>query len=477
MRSTVPTRCHVTRFTEPQLSNGALARVTAALVTTALALSPALAAAQTAPPPKPPAAAPAKAPASGVDTVIALVKGGMSEARVIKTLQDEGKVYKLSTSDLLKLQSAGVSEAIIAAMTEPSAAAAAPAATTAPARAAVPAVARTAAPAAGAATPFPPDLADVSSAKKRRIVVTPFDYSTVTTWVHYWFNNNVNIGEGIRAMLTVKMDQSKNITLLERKNVQDVMKEQDFNASNRVKKGTGARIGQLTGADAILYGDIVIFGRDDTTKHKGIGAAIGRFSPVAGGVVTLNKEEKAVVGINLRIVDAETGEVLETGEARGESSRKSKDYAGALGIAGAGAGAGSAGMTSSNFQETIIGEATQNAVNNIAGFLEEKVNKLPSRPREIEGRIAALGSGTVTLNVGSGDGVLRGDRFEILQINGEIKDPTTKDVIDIDAVKIGEFVADGVREKISTGAYGGQPLSSGYMTTSGKGYAARLMSK
>ena len=81
------------------------------------------------------------------------------------------------------------------------------------------------------------------------------------------------------------------------------------------------------------------------------------------------------------------------------------------------------------------------------------------------------------LNVGSQDGVLRGDRFEILQINGEIKDPTTKEVIDIDAVKIGEFVADGVREKTASGAYGGQPLSAAYVTTPGKGYAARLMSK
>jgi hypothetical protein len=85
-------------------------------------------------------------------------------------------------------------------------------------------------------------------------------------------------------------------------------------------------------------------------------------------------------------------------------------------------------------------------------------------------------TGGAVLTVGSQDGVMRGDRFEILKINGEIKDPTTKEVIDLDAVKIGEFVADGVREKTATGAYGGQPLSSSYATT-GKGYAARLMTK
>ena len=271
--------------------------------------------------PKPAAAA------SGVDTVISLVKKGMSEALVIRTLRSEGGTYKLSTADLLKLTNAGVSEAIITAMTEPAGVAAA---------SAVVAPAAAGAPAAGGATAFPPDLPDLAgAASKRRLAVRPFDYSTVISWVNYWFNNDVNVGEGIRAMLTVRMAQSNTITLLERTNIDDVMKEQDLAASNRVRQGTGAKIGQLSGADVSLYGDIVIFGRDDTTKRKGLGAAIGMFSPIAGAAVAFKREEKAVVGINLRLVDTETGEVIQTAEARGESSRSSKDYAGLLGVQGA----------------------------------------------------------------------------------------------------------------------------------------------
>ena len=62
-------------------------------------------------PPARPAPRPAPASAatpSGVDTVIALIKAGMSEARVIQALKLEGKKYTLSTADLLKLSSAGV---------------------------------------------------------------------------------------------------------------------------------------------------------------------------------------------------------------------------------------------------------------------------------------------------------------------------------------------------------------------------------
>ena len=110
-------------------------------------------------------------------------------------------------------------------------------------------------------------------------------------------------------------------------------------------------------------------------------------------------------------------------------------------------------------------------------YLESRVPKLPAKPRSIEGRVAVVGAGNATLAVGSNDGVLRGDRFEVLQINGEIRDPATKEVIDVDAVKIGELVVDTVRDRTASGAYGGQPLSPVFMTAAGKGYTARLMKK
>lgn len=290
----------------------------------------------------------------------------------------------------------------------------------------------------------------------------------------YWFNNNVNIGDGIRAMLVARMHQAKNVTLLERTNINDVMTEQDFGASNRVRKGSQARIGNISGADCLLYGDIVIFGRDDTTKRKRLAGFIQPFSPLGAVVATLNKAEKAVVGITLRIVDAETGDVLETAEARGESSRSSKDYAGLLGVKGAAVGAGSS-MTSSNFEQTIIGEATSNAVNNIVQILETRIPQFPAKARNLDGRVARIDASNVTLNIGSQDSVIVGDRFEILHIKREILDPTTKDVLDVDAVKVGELVVGNVREKTASGTYGGQALSALQLT--GQGYAARLMTK
>ena len=62
-----------------------------------------------------------------------------------------------------------------------------------------------------------------------------------------------------------------------------MMKQQDFNAGNRVKQGTGGRVGRILGADAMLTGDIVIFGRDDKSKTVGGGGyAAGTGLPAAG---------------------------------------------------------------------------------------------------------------------------------------------------------------------------------------------------
>ena len=305
----------------------------------------------------------------------------------------------------------------------------------------------------------------------RRLAVQPFDYSAVKNWVTYWFHNDTNIGEGIRAMLTARMHQSKNITLLERTDtgMAKMLKEQDFGATNRVNQGSKAKIGKISGADCVLLGDIVIFGRDDTTKRKGIGSAL---PGIYGKVAVMNKEEKAVVGINLRIVDAETLEVIETAEARGESSRKSKDWGSLLNAKGSGT-AVSSEMTSSNFENTIIGEATSDAVNKVIEFLETRIAQLPVKARKVEGRVTNITPNGGYLTVGANDGVLMGDRFDILQINGEVIDPATKDVLDYEAVKVGEFVVNNVREKISTGQYGGQALSPTYA----KGYLARMQTQ
>ncbi|MEO8050652.1 MAG: CsgG/HfaB family protein [Acidobacteriota bacterium] len=421
------------------------------------------------PPPKPaapkPAAAkpaavkPAAAP-SPVDSVIQSVKAGLSENLIIKTLQRDNKPMNLTPGDLVKLKNAGISENLIGVMLDPGSAAA-------PAAAAAPAVAPPPPPAAPEPAPVavsaPPPAAPTASqlqAQKKRVIVDEFDYSTVKTSVQAVFNTQQDIGKGIRAMLTKRIADANNLVVVERAKVDNLMKEQDFNASNRVKQGAGARVGRISGADAQLSGDIVIFGRDD--KKRSIKGG-GLFGSVIGGIAASKNEDKAVVVIDYRLIDAETSEIIATGEARGESVRKGN----ALGAIGGALGKGIAGvqvdMTSSNFAQTIIGEATQDCVNKLADILKEQSANMKKTVREVETSVADVSGNTLVIAAGGNDGVSVGEIFEVLQVVREVKDPTTKEVLDRITNKVGEMTITTVRDKIATGNYSGSPAKVGYL--------------
>jgi curli biogenesis system outer membrane secretion channel CsgG len=410
-----------------------------------------------------PAKAATKAAASPVDSVIESVKAGLSEALIIRTLKRDNKPLDLTPADLVKLKNAGVSENIIGVMLDPASAPAAAAAPAAPAPApvaAAPAPAPAPEPVAAAAAPAPAPSAAPTQAEKKRVIVDEFDYSTVKTAVQSVFNTQQDIGKGIRAMLVTRLAQANKVVVVERAKMATLTKEQDFNASNRVKQGSGARVGQISGADALLSGDIVVFGRDDKKRSVKGGGLIGG---VIGGIASSKNEDKAVVTIDYRLIDAETSEIIATGEAKGESVRKGN----ALGAIGGALGKGVAGvqvdMTSSNFAQTIIGEATQDCVNKLADILLEQTANMKKSVRPVEGRVADVSGKTLVLNVGSNDGVNVGEIFEVLRIVREVKDPVTKETLDVVTEKTGEMTITSVRDKVATGSYTGSAALVGFM--------------
>ena len=398
------------------------------------------------------------APQSDVDRVIELVKSGMSETLIIKNLQMKNKPANLTSADLLKLQKAGISEAIIMAMMDPSTATA-PAAATGSA----PATAPSATPAPTWLPPPPPPtketLAAAVQADKRRVVVDEFDYSTVMTSVQAVFGTQQNIGKGIRSMLVKRIVDANQAVVVERAKLQQIQAEQDLNASNRAAQGKGARIGKIRGADAILMGDITVFGRDDKKTNIKGGGLVGS---VIGGIARAKSEDKAVVGLTFRLVDAESSEVIVTGEARGESKRKSSGWGALGGALGKGLAGIEVDMNSSNFAETIIGEATIDAVNKIVEQFNQQLPNIKHRELNIECAVADVAGNVLTVTAGGNDGVKIGDVFEIFRVVREVRDPVTKEVLDKITEKTGEITIVGVRDKIATGTYFGQPAQIGF---------------
>ena len=77
--------------------------------------------------------------------------------------------------------------------------------------------------------------------------------------------------------------------------------------------------------------------------------------------------------------------------------------------------------------------------------------------------MADVSGKVLTLNVGSNDGVSAGDVFEVLRIVREVKDPVTKETLDVVTEKTGEMTITSVREKIATGNYTGSAAQNGFM--------------
>jgi curli biogenesis system outer membrane secretion channel CsgG len=306
----------------------------------------------------------------------------------------------------------------------------------------------------------PMDNGVTTQAQKKRVIIDDFDYSTVTTAVQQIFGTNQNIGKGIRAMLTKRVAEQGKVVVVERAKLKEITAEQDLNVGNRAKQGSGARVGRISGADAILAGDIVIFGRDDRKKTVKGGGLIGG---VGGAIANVGKEDKAIVAIDYRLIDAETSEIIATGEARGESIRKSKGLGGIAGALGKGVAGVEVDMTSSNFAETIIGEATMDCVNKLADILNQQATTMKKTVREMDTTVADISGSTFTISAGSTDGVNVGEVFEILRVDREVKDPVTKEVLDRITTKVGEMTVTSVRDRIATGSYLGSAAQVGFV--------------
>jgi curli biogenesis system outer membrane secretion channel CsgG len=295
---------------------------------------------------------------------------------------------------------------------------------------------------------------------KKRVAVMDFDYATVRSSVAALFGTNTDVGKGIADLMVTRLVNDGVYSVIERKALDKIISEQNFSNSDRANPDTAAKIGRILGVDAIIMGSITQFGRDDKSQGVGGGALGGLTNRFGVGAVG-KKQAKAVVGISARMVNTDTGEILAAVEGKGESKR-SGILLGGAGGSDSGAGGGGYNMSSSNFANTILGEAVGQAVGDVAKQLDGKAANLPTHAVEISGLVADVSGNTLILNVGSKAGVKVGDHLSIFRQGRQIKDPATGKVLKTVVTKLGDVTITEVDESSSTGTYAGsQPPKVG----------------
>jgi curli biogenesis system outer membrane secretion channel CsgG len=290
-------------------------------------------------------------------------------------------------------------------------------------------------------------------AQKKRVAVLNFEYGTVRSNTQAIFGTDQDVGKGISDMLVQKLVQDGKYSVIERNALDKVLGEQNFSNSDRADASTAAKIGRILGVDAIIIGSITQFGRDDQHTNIGGGGYGGYGSKLGiGGIGT--KKSKAVVGITARLVNTTTGEILAAVTGKGESQRSGTSLIGAGAGGGSGGGAG-LDMGSSNFGQTILGEAVQAAVADTATQLDTAAGNLPTVKVSVSGLVADVSGNTLIINVGSKTGLKVGDTLDINRQVRTVKDPATGKVLKAITDKIGSGTVTQIDQDSATVTFTG----------------------
>jgi curli biogenesis system outer membrane secretion channel CsgG len=289
---------------------------------------------------------------------------------------------------------------------------------------------------------FAAPLQSQSAKRRPRIAVMDFDYATVQTWTSQLFGTNVDVGKGIVDLLVTDLVKDGTYSVIERKQLDKILAEQNFSNSNRADPSSAARIAKILGVDAIIVGSITEFGNE--TKKTGLGGVGGNWHGVGLGNIG-HSNSKANVAVTARLINVDTAEIMGVADGKGQSSRASTSLLGGGGNWG-GFGGGSADFGSSNFQQTIIGEAVKKAVDDLSANLVSESPKIATRTITVEGVVAAVEGTQIVLNVGSKAGIKVGDQFNVERVTKEIKDPTTGAVIRRLSSTVGVIKASDVDE-------------------------------
>ena len=244
--------------------------------------------------------------------------------------------------------------------------------------------------------------------------------------------------DGIEAIVTDVMNRTGRFRLVERAALESVLGEQDLAASGRVAKPSGAATGKVLGAEYLVQVVVTDYETDVSGDATGglAGGILGDKVPVLGGIKV--KKSFGRVGLNVRLIDAETSEVMYTNQV--ESIIKESGFD--LGGIGFGGGAVLGGFMS-DYAKTPIGAAVIAGINKGVYDLVQQVGAQPAT-----GSVVKADAGKIWLNLGS-DSVSVGERLSLKRKGEELIDPETGISLGSSDTTLGDIEVQQVQEKFS----------------------------
>ncbi|MFT6220788.1 MAG: curli biogenesis system outer membrane secretion channel CsgG [Candidatus Endobugula sp.] len=252
-----------------------------------------------------------------------------------------------------------------------------------------------------------------SSLAGPRVAIMDFDNRTQ--------RGDWRIGQGAADILTTELVKATDFDVFERSKLASVLTEQNMANGARFDTATAARIGKLIGVQYIITGAVTEYGQSKSG---------------AGGAGFNLGKQGYFASVDVRIVDANTGQVLfaETGDGK-----KSSVNVRVFGIGGG-----------EKWNEKHATASMRLAIKDVAEKLAT-AELSPKQTGPIEILVADVDGNLITFNQGSGAGLASGDVLTVKRQGKVIKDPSTGNVIRIKYTTVGKVKLTAVEAGYSEG--------------------------
>jgi curli biogenesis system outer membrane secretion channel CsgG len=202
------------------------------------------------------------------------------------------------------------------------------------------------------------------------------------------------MAEKVSDMFVQGLVNSGNYLVFERPNVELLQGEADLSGTEL----------DLVGVDTLIVGSLTEFGRATTGKS---------------GFLSSSKKQEATATIDLRLVDARTGQVLHSITGTGLASTEVQNTMGFGAVAG--------------YDGSINDQAIGAAVNAAVGKLDEWMLQTAWTSD-----ILAVEDGLIFISGGASQGIKGGQHFHVLTKGKEVKSTTTGTVITLPGKQVAE---------------------------------------
>ena len=261
-----------------------------------------------------------------------------------------------------------------------------------------------------------PSFAQDAKTIKRKVAIGRFTNETQDAKGLFYDKENDPMRKQALDILSSKLAASGKFILLERDDL-DVLVAEAGSSMNKI------------GADFIILGSITEFGRKAEGQQK---------------VFSSTKTQTAEAGVSIRLVEAATGLIIYSDEAKGFAETTTKQTMGIGGSAG--------------YDATLSDKAISAALGQL---VENIINKCMDKPWR--SYFLSVEDGTYIISGGVSQGLATGDNFTVYKKGKTVINPQTGMKIELPGIKVGtvsilQSIGDTPETEISFCSYDGEEL-------------------